>query len=62
MRKFRDALRSLAQEPLGFRGERPMGLGLAAAQAKAADNAATDVENYLRAQARQGRGQEVASS
>ncbi|MGO1052604.1 hypothetical protein ACTOWY_20025 [Crossiella sp. CA198] len=65
MSKFKQLLRSLTQEPLGMRGDRPMGLGLATAMAEAKKNPTAGVENYLRGQAsttRHGQGQEVASS
>ncbi|MCK2242704.1 MULTISPECIES: hypothetical protein [unclassified Crossiella] len=64
MRKFKQLLRSLTQQPLGYRGDRPQGLGLALAMAEAKKNPTAGVENYLRGQAgtRHGQGQEVASS
>ncbi|MGW0522726.1 hypothetical protein [Crossiella sp. NPDC003009] len=66
MRKFKQLLRSLTEEPAGYRGSRPMGLGMATAMAEAKKNPTAGVENYLRGQrataTRRDQGQEVASS
>ncbi|ASR39593.1 hypothetical protein BAY61_23640 [Prauserella marina] len=52
MRTWKQFLRNLTREPVGYRGEGSvLGLGLATAQEQARRQAADEVEDYLRGKA-----------
>ncbi|MBK1788318.1 hypothetical protein [Prauserella cavernicola] len=62
MRTWKEFLKSLTQEPAGFRAEgRVLGLGLATAQERESQKASEEVEDFLRQSAAQERPSTTSS-